>query len=138
MRLFRWSITIAYAGLIFYSSSRTWQEYDSYFDIPYLDKLIHACMYAFLGALCVWCLRTTSLRGRKMLWHIGAIMAIIYGITDEIHQMFVSGRHPDPWDLLANSVGAVIGAYATIRFANWWRQREESCDHIYQVDDSEN
>ena len=36
----------------------------------------------------------------------------VYGITDEIHQYFVPGRFADPWDLLADMVGALLGVIA--------------------------
>jgi VanZ family protein len=39
-------------------------------------------------------------------------ITFLYGVTDEIHQSFVPGRHPDPWDLLKNLAGAVAGAIA--------------------------
>jgi VanZ family protein len=45
-------------------------------------------------------------------------LAVGYGITDELHQAFVSGRHADPWDLLADAVGAVVSVALTF----WWRR----------------
>jgi VanZ family protein len=36
------------------------------------------------------------------------VITILYGAFDEIHQAFVPGRTPDKYDLLADSVGAVV------------------------------
>ena len=43
---------------------------------------------------------------------LAVAVTFLYGVTDEIHQSFVPGRHPDPWDLLKNLGGAVAGAIA--------------------------
>ncbi|MBP8105542.1 MAG: VanZ family protein, partial [Nitrospira sp.] len=34
-----------------------------------------------------------------------------YGLSDEIHQLFVPLRQGDPLDLVADSVGAALGAW---------------------------
>ena len=38
------------------------------------------------------------------------ILATLYGVTDEFHQLFVPGRSADPYDVLADFVGASIGS----------------------------
>lgn len=45
-------------------------------------------------------------------------MSLAFGLTDEVHQRFVPGRHADPWDLLADLVGATVavGLVASWRF----------------------
>ncbi|MFZ1841932.1 MAG: VanZ family protein [Nitrospira sp.] len=35
----------------------------------------------------------------------------LYGLSDEIHQLFVPLRQGDPLDLVADSVGAALGAW---------------------------
>lgn len=39
-------------------------------------------------------------------------ITVAYGATDEIHQMFVPGRSAEWRDLIADAVGAAIGAFA--------------------------
>lgn len=39
---------------------------------------------------------------------LAVAVATTYGVTDEIHQSFVPGRHADPLDLLADFVGATV------------------------------
>ncbi len=67
------------------------------------DKVFHAGAYAVLGAL------LTLGTGRPWL---GALLATLYGATDEFHQYFVPGRAADVLDLVADGVGATLGAAA--------------------------
>ena len=34
---------------------------------------------------------------------------VLYGVSDEWHQAFVPGRHPSPFDLLADTAGVLLG-----------------------------
>ena len=72
------------------------------------DKLVHGAIYAVLGALSWWGARRTFARGRGTAWQL--LIAAIYGITDELHQMFTPHRSPDPFDVMADTVGGLIGA----------------------------
>ena len=52
----------------------------------------------------------------------GAMIAIVYAITDEFHQTFVSGRHGTPVDVLIDAVGVGLGILAwraTASRARW-------------------
>jgi VanZ family protein len=66
------------------------------------------------GMLCVLLCRALGRGLTRPVPMRVAMLAIaitfLYGITDEIHQSFVPGRHPDPWDLLKNLGGAIAGA----------------------------
>lgn len=73
------------------------------------DKVVHAALYAVLGAL----LRLGSGRGSVAVAGGGLV-----GVVDEwVVQARVPGRHPDPFDLLADVVGATLGALAVSAFA---------------------
>ena len=85
------------------------------------DKLVHATEYAILGALIAYAL-THVIRGGSRSEENGLgpvnstrraifawLAASVFGITDEIHQHFVAGRFADPFDALADSVGALLG-----------------------------
>jgi VanZ family protein len=41
----------------------------------------------------------------------GWIAALVYGITDEIHQSFVPMRDASMYDVMADSIGSFVGAY---------------------------
>jgi VanZ family protein len=99
----------AYAALIFVLSSQP-------DPLPVLtqnvwDKAIHFVEYGTLGLLVAVALRTSgaSLRRAALL---GAVLASVYGASDEFHQWFVPGREADPRDWLADTLGGVGGAAA--------------------------
>ena len=87
---------------------------------PGLDKFLHALAYGLLAAL--WCraLAAWPLEGRPAaaIAAAAAILAALYGLSDEIHQAFVPGRMADPWDWMADGFGAVIGAAAWAMMLN--------------------
>ena len=67
----------------------------------------HLSEYAVLGALLVLTL-TPEMPPRAAGWTALAA-ASLYGVTDELHQVFVPGRMPDPADWAADTVGAAAG-----------------------------
>lgn len=75
------------------------------------DKGAHVLAYAVLGATLIRALAG----GRFGLMTAGRIalaaaLAGLYGVTDEYHQRFVPGRHPDPLDVVADVCGGTAGA----------------------------
>jgi len=80
--------------------------------IPLRDKGIHLVEYAILGALCAHAAtRTFPHHSRVRAVMLGAFLAASWGLTDELHQSFVPERTSDAFDLLADSVGATVGAF---------------------------
>jgi len=95
-----------YYGLIFFLSSRPLKLDVS---LPNFDKLAHGAAYGLLGFLLAFGffkLLRFSLKTKQG----GVILTgVILGILDEIHQIFVPGRTPDPLDVAADAVGIVLG-----------------------------
>lgn len=85
--------------------------------IPGTDKIVHAIMYAVLTALLLWALRPPDKRiSLRLIWNV-VVLAILYGILMEMLQDLFHdnvSRTGDPWDGLANAVGAAVVAFA------WW------------------
>jgi hypothetical protein len=76
------------------------------------DKLLHAGVYAVLGAFTFMALpRRWGMRTSVLVLVAGAITTL-YGFSDEFHQMFVPGRSADLRDVLADCVGGLVGAGA--------------------------
>lgn len=107
-KILRWGLAAAYAGFIFYLSSRTWSGASLF---PYSDKVMHLLLYLGLGGLVFWALRTTRLKGHRHIGGIALLLAGVYGLSDEIHQLFVAGREFSLMDLAADVVGAMLGIF---------------------------
>ena len=75
------------------------------------DKQAHALTYALLAGLTLRALAGGRWRG---VWAgralVAALVAILYGASDEWHQSFVPGRHAEASDLLADALGASAAA----------------------------
>lgn len=75
------------------------------------DKPWHALAYCGLSILVVRaCARGLPARITLRTFLIALCAVVFYGITDEVHQMFVPGRTASVDDLLADAIGALIGA----------------------------
>lgn len=82
---------------------------DSDLDVPFSDKLAHFGVYALLSLL--WLLVAIKRRGMNIttfLWVFFVLFA--YGMVIEVIQgNFIDSRSFDVWDIVANSVGIVLG-----------------------------
>ena len=80
------------------------------------DKFVHGAVYGVLGALCWRGVRATWARERGTAMQIIAATALtgLYGITDELHQAFTPRRSPDPFDVVADIVGGLLGALVCV------------------------
>ncbi len=94
---------ILYGGLIFYLSSRSFENVDLTHG---LDKGVHLIIYAGLGYLVLRALHRLEQRPRIYLWMV--CIVFLYGLSDELHQRFVPGRTFEILDLLVDGLGGVI------------------------------
>ncbi|MGH3014241.1 MAG: VanZ family protein [Gaiellaceae bacterium] len=107
-RLNLWLPVVLWAGLIFALSAipslgtglGTW-------DLV-LRKLAHAAEFAVLGALLMRALQREPL---------AFLLGSLYAATDEVHQVFVSGREGSPLDWLVDAVGVALGVLLYARWA---------------------
>lgn len=84
-------------------------------DVDLVSPAGHFCEYLVFGALWLNAWRT-RLALPWAAW-TSVVCASLYGISDEIHQIFVPGRTADPIDWLVDTCGAALGAliaYAVI------------------------
>ena len=96
-------------------------------DFPHVEfwgwaKLIHLIYY---GVLCFLVHRAISHQVRYPLlarhsYIFGVFFAVLYGVSDEIHQLSTPGRHGQYLDVLIDAVGALlfigaVWAYRTLR-----------------------
>lgn len=102
-----WFLTIGYMGIIFYLSSLTGTDLP-YFP-QYFDKAIHIFIYIPLAFLCSFSFRKSGIK--KNVFILSFIITVFYGFTDEIHQIYVQGREFAAGDILADSLGALLGSW---------------------------
>lgn len=99
-------LTAAYCGLIFYLSSQQDPDIPE-IGIPGVDKVAHAILYAGLAATLSLGIRRSNDRPLPAIqFAVPIIFAILYGITDEVHQLFVPNRTFEILDLVADGFGA--------------------------------
>jgi VanZ family protein len=111
--LWYWVPVALYAGAIFFLSAQTHPEehLPSFLLKDVSDKVLHAVEYAVLGGLCYRAFRwglSEQMAARALI--IAIVTASLYGVTDEVHQLFVPFRESSWQDWLADTIGAVIGA----------------------------
>jgi VanZ family protein len=83
-----------------------------------VDKIYHGLEYLVLGYLVLRALEQGFLMYGGWMVVLGIFIATIYGISDEVHQLYVPGRYFGWWDLTADAVGSALGCwvYLKIRF----------------------
>jgi hypothetical protein len=104
---------ILWAALIFYGSSIQGSGFPSHPNI--LNVVAHFGEYLVLAVLLTVALNSPN----QALWKTALIalaIASLYGGSDEIHQIFVDGRSSDPLDWATDTLGALVGAVATVWF----------------------
>jgi VanZ family protein len=100
---------VSWAILIFYLSSKP--SIDAPMLFPGQDKLFHLVAFGILGFLVMGTLQASQNGYRQQqLWGV-ALAVMLYGISDEFHQYFVPGRSVDVYDVLADALGGLLGAW---------------------------
>jgi len=111
--LWYWAPVVGYAGLIFSLSSLSHPEEQlpSFLLKGISDKVLHAVEYAMLALLCYrafrWAAGPVVARQAVVL---AIVTASVFGLTDEVHQLFVPLREASWQDWLADTVGATLAA----------------------------
>ena len=111
--------TALYCGLIFFLSSR--QDLpDTGNLLPFGDKFAHVLAYGGLAAIVSIGMRRSNERLLPAAqWLVPIAFTVLYGISDELHQWFVPHRSADPWDVVADGVGALLVQWVLCRA--WWK-----------------
>ncbi|MFC1646422.1 VanZ family protein [Candidatus Omnitrophota bacterium] len=103
-----WLPVILYAGIIFCISSIPGPRLAKKLLLP--DYFLHILEYLLFGFLLCRAIKVTKVNFslRKVLIS-SLLLAILYAVSDEFHQMFVPGRFASLSDLLCDGIGAIIG-----------------------------
>lgn len=101
-----WMPLLLYSGLIFYLSSMSQPVHPGLVaEFSLWDKVVHVFEYFILSFFVLRVLRFYKV---KKCYLYAVIIAVLYGVTDEVHQLFVPGRLFSVWDMAANAVGALL------------------------------
>lgn len=76
--------------------------------VDVLSSIAHFCEYTVFGALLANALRCHMPLGRACV--LAIVCGSLYGVTDELHQLFVPGRMCDPLDWLVDTAGSGLGS----------------------------
>jgi len=111
-----WVPLIGYMVLIFYLSSQPLEELQLP-EIWNIDKLLHIVEYGVLGVLWLRALTRYFYKGARLtLKWLALLFTILYGVSDEVHQMLVPNRTPSIFDVMADGLGAWLGVWLYNRF----------------------
>ena len=79
-------------------------------------KIAHGVEYMVLGILLCIALSEHNLSLKKIII-ISIFICICYSITDEVHQLYVSGRSGEVRDVIIDSIGSLFGiiGYVLVR-----------------------
>jgi len=78
-----------------------------------LRKSAHMLAYAILAVLFAWAF--SARRPRRTAFGAALVAALLYAVTDEVHQSFVPTRQGVWYDVLIDGVGAALGLAALHR-----------------------
>lgn len=120
-RYLRYVPVVLWMGVIFRMSALPGSRIPGRFSV-----VGHLVEYTVLGALLAWSLRDRlSLRDALAF---AVVIASLYGITDEFHQLFVPGRMADPADWAVDTIGAVLGAAVLLTTVDAFEHRADARD----------
>ena len=106
-----WLPALLWMSIIFYLSSKQSPTHSNI-----LAWLGHLIEYSTLAFLLMIALTATVKLTRRRLILAAAFIAIFYGATDEVHQLFVPGRFADLSDLYMDGLGAIVGITFFVAF----------------------
>ncbi|MEO8068880.1 MAG: VanZ family protein [Flavobacteriales bacterium] len=120
LKIFRWALLWALCILVLcLIPGSTLPEWD-WFSLLDLDKLVHAGMFGTLTVLLADALRKRDGLSRYVL--MAFLLSVTYGIATELMQgLEAMGRRTDPGDVVANTIGALIG----VLYVRWREGRKK-------------
>lgn len=108
----RWLAALAYALAIFVTSSIPGRHMPPS-PVLAMDTIVHFCVFLGLGALVAWA---------WMRYWPAVVACALYGALDELHQHFTPGRLPEVGDLVADTLGASVGALLIVLLQRYRRR----------------
>jgi VanZ family protein len=96
-------------GFIFSCSSVPGKDIPPLF--PHADIVYHGTVYLTLALFFARAFKNTRPGSRfGMVFFVTVVCCVVYGLTDEFHQLFVPNRSADFFDVFIDGVGGLIGS----------------------------
>jgi VanZ family protein len=108
-RLRPWIPALAWSALLFGLSTIPGSAIPEV-PTPNVDKLVHGALYLVLGLCCARGLGASARLAPVPLVMAATAMATAFGVTDELHQLLTPRRSADWLDVVADAIGALLGA----------------------------
>jgi VanZ family protein len=105
---------ILYMALLFYLSSRPSPDEVRWIPIIAKLKLVHIIEYGILYFLVRYAIIKTAAYDKLSVFAIALMITVLYGLTDEFHQIFVAGRTSSLLDVVADGVGGILAGFILI------------------------
>ncbi len=100
-------------ALLFYLSSRPAPEELKWFPIIARLKLVHMIEYGILYLLVRHAIVRTAAYNKREVFVLALMITVLYGLTDEFHQIFVVARTSRLEDVVADGVGGILAQAGT-------------------------
>lgn len=78
-------------------------------------KTAHFTIYLILGILIMLLMSEYNISNKKQIF-ISILICFLYSVSDEVHQLFVSGRSGEIRDVFIDTTGSILGILVTNRF----------------------
>ena len=109
--IFYWLPVILWAAMIFtFSANPTTPTSEIHWQDFIIKKTLHILFYGIFATLLYRAFRTSQV-GKSKAGYISIIIALLYGVTDEIHQSFTPGRMPRVYDVVFDTIGAILAVF---------------------------
>jgi VanZ family protein len=113
MKLIKYWLPVAvWMGIIFFFSSRPRIPVSESYTISFvIFKTLHLIEYSLLYILLYRAMRNSGSKIQAKFTFQALLVAILYAVTDEIHQVFVPTREGRLRDVAIDSIGISVTAY---------------------------
>ena len=115
IKILNWLPALVMMSVIFWFSAQPAEELPVF---SWADTIVkksgHVIGYGLL-AFTYWYGLGMARQKNWLAW----LLAVLFALTDEYHQSFVSGRHPSIWDVLIfDNIGALLSVWFTGLYLN--------------------
>ena len=116
-----WVITFLIAIAIFYISSLTFEAGTGPATSSINSILYHILAFFFFA---FFLMISLVRKENKNFIFLAILFAVFYGVSDELHQFFVPGRHSSLFDVFLDSVGIVFAFMIYFISVEWRNQNK--------------